>query len=116
MMNFASIFGSSTKNPMLIPEYYDQWVDCMEDYMNRIDEDLSRLIRDGPFRATLVKVVGTPAPNENITVKRIKKEVNNKRCICELQRAFPPVVYNHIRGYKTTLIALEYSEGKVPRQ
>ena len=40
----------------------------MEDYLNVIDEDLWRSIRDGPFRASMVEVVGTAAHHENFIV------------------------------------------------
>lgn len=73
----------------------------MEDYLNGIDEDIWRPIRDGPFCATTVDLVGTTTQNENIIVTRLKKEVDNKRCICKLRGVIPPVVYNYIRGCKT---------------
>lgn len=40
LVNFVNLFGSFMKIPMLLPEYYDQWVDRMEDYLNEINEDL----------------------------------------------------------------------------
>ncbi|XP_052625954.1 uncharacterized protein LOC128132971 [Lactuca sativa] len=40
MTSFSHLLGSSTKIPMLIPKYYDQWADRMQDYLNGLDEDL----------------------------------------------------------------------------
>lgn len=51
VMNYANLLGSATKIPMLLLEYYDQWTDCMEDYLNGIDEVLWRSISVGPYRA-----------------------------------------------------------------
>ena len=50
MISFSHLLGSSTKIPMLIPEYYDQWADRMEDYLNGIDEELWNCI-DGTVQA-----------------------------------------------------------------
>lgn len=58
MINFVKLFASATKIPMLIPEYYNQWVDRIEDYLNGIDEDFCRSIEIGPYRADLVQAVG----------------------------------------------------------
>ena len=57
-MNYTNVLGSSTKTPMLLPEYYKQCVDCMEGYLNGINEDLWRSIKDGPYRADVVHAVG----------------------------------------------------------
>lgn len=40
MMNFDNMLGLSIKIQMLLPEYYDQWADRMDDYLNGIDEHL----------------------------------------------------------------------------
>ena len=40
MSSFSHLLGSSTKISMLIPDYYEQWTDRMEDYLNGMDEDL----------------------------------------------------------------------------
>ncbi|XP_052621591.1 spore wall protein 2-like [Lactuca sativa] len=41
MMNsYSHLLGSSTKIPMLIPEYYDQWPERIANYLNGIDVDL----------------------------------------------------------------------------
>ena len=40
MTSFSHLLGSSTKIPMLIPEYYDQWADRTKDYLNGLDEEL----------------------------------------------------------------------------
>lgn len=53
-MNYINLLGSSTKIPLLLPEYYHQWEDRMKDYLNRIDEDLWRSTEKGPYRANMV--------------------------------------------------------------
>lgn len=73
----------------------------MEDYLNVIDEDLWRSIRDGPFRASMVEVVGTAAHHENFIVTWRKIEATDKRYIRELRAALPPFIYNYIHGCKT---------------
>lgn len=102
MMNLANHLDSSTKSPKLLPEYYDQWANRVEDYLNDIDKDLCCTIIDGPFFATAIEVVGIVAHNENKTATRLRKEVNDKRCIRELWVALPIVISNYIHGYKTT--------------
>ena len=53
-----------TKTPMLLPEYYDQWADRMEDNLTGIDKDLCRSIDKGPYRVDVVQAVGTTAQSE----------------------------------------------------
>ena len=53
-MNYANLLGFATKILMMIPKYYDQWVDRIEDYLYRIDEDLWRSIDKGPHCKDLV--------------------------------------------------------------
>lgn len=54
-----------------------------------------------PFRATTLEAVGTSTQNENVTIKQMKKEANDKSCIYELKGSFPPIAYNYIRSCKT---------------
>lgn len=54
---------------MLLPKYYDQWADCMEDYLTRIDEDFWCPIKSGPYCANVVEDVGTATQNESIIVE-----------------------------------------------
>lgn len=81
-------------------EYYDQWADCMEDYLNGVNEDLWCPIIGGPFSATAIEFVGSAAQNYKMIVTRLKKKENDKMCIRELRGALPPVIYNYIQGYK----------------
>ncbi|CAI9263793.1 unnamed protein product [Lactuca saligna] len=101
MMNYANIISSSIKTPMLLPEYYDKCVDRMEDYLNGIDDDLCHPIRDGPFCANTVEDVGTATHDDIFIVTRLKKEVNDKRCIRELRGDLPLGFYNYICGCKS---------------
>lgn len=77
-MNFANLLASSTKTIMLLPQYYDQLANRMEDYLIGIDEDLWPPIKSGPYRESVVKVVGGAAENESVTIDQIKKEANEK--------------------------------------
>lgn len=61
LINYANLLGSSTKSLILLPGYYNKWVGRMKDYLNWIDEDVRRSIKDDPFCATIVEAVGTAA-------------------------------------------------------
>ena len=39
MTSSSHMLGSSTKISMLVPEYYDQWANRMEDYLNGLDKE-----------------------------------------------------------------------------
>lgn len=69
MSSFLHLFVSATKIPMLIPEYYEQWADRMEDYLNGIDEDLIRSIRSGEFCHTMLVNVGSSTSSEDIATR-----------------------------------------------
>ena len=58
MIEFSHLIGYSTKIPMLILGYYDQWTDRMEDYLIGIDEDLWRCIKSGNFHPSMLTKVG----------------------------------------------------------
>lgn len=49
VMNYENLLGSATKILMLLPEYYDQWADHMEDFLNGIDEDLKISVSVGRY-------------------------------------------------------------------
>ena len=65
MTNFSHLLGSATKSLMLIPKYYEQWADIMEDYLNGIDEDLMRSNNKDPFLSEMLIVVGTASTFED---------------------------------------------------
>ena len=44
---------------MLISEYYEQWADRIEDYLNGIDEDLMRSVKREEFCQTMLVDIGT---------------------------------------------------------
>ena len=101
MTTYSHLLGSSTKIPMLIPEYYDQWADRMEDYLNEINEELWNRINgtvQHPANVQTIRASGT-SNQVNDQLDHLKKKEN--RCMRELRGALPPVVYNHIRGCKT---------------
>ena len=101
MTSFSHLLGSSTKIPMLIPEYYDQWADRMEDYLNGIDEELWNCI-DGTVQAPAnVQQIGSSTASPDVEDQRKRLKNNEKRCMRELRGALPPVVYNYIRSCKT---------------
>ncbi|CAI9296757.1 unnamed protein product [Lactuca saligna] len=101
MINFTHLYGSATKVPMLIPKYYDQSADCMEDYLNGVDKVIWRCIETGPFRVGLVQAVRNVGTAEDIITQTNNKKENDKRCLCELRGALPSVVYNYVQGCKT---------------
>ena len=101
MTSFSHLLGSSTKIPMLIPEYYDQWADRMEDYLNGIDEELWNCI-DGTVQAPAnVQPIGPSAASAEVADQEKRLKNNEKRCMRELRGTLPPVVYNYIRSCKT---------------
>ena len=66
MTSFSHLLGSSTKIPMLIPEYYDQWVDRMEDYLNGIDEELWNCISGKGQLPDNVQPIGQSASSDEV--------------------------------------------------
>ena len=59
MTSYSHLLDSSTKIPMLIPTYYDQWADRMENYLNGIGEDLWKCIVGEIRSLTILQHVGT---------------------------------------------------------
>nr|KAJ0213712.1 hypothetical protein LSAT_V11C400159680 [Lactuca sativa] len=101
---FSHILGSSTKIPMLIPEYYEPWADRMDDYPTGLDEDLWRCVKSGNFLPSMltdVGIAGCAGSSIDVTTQTNKFKANYKRCIRELQGALPLIVYNYVRGYST---------------
>ena len=86
---------------MLIPEYYDQWADRMEDYLNGLDEELWNCINGTVQPPSNVKNIGSFGTTSAVGDKQTRLEKHEKHCMRELRGALPPVVYNYIRGCKT---------------
>ena len=70
---FSHLLGSSTKIPILIPEYYDQWADRMEDYLNGFNEDLWRCIMSGDYLSERLEQIGTTSFSTDVGVKADKQ-------------------------------------------
>lgn len=80
------MLGSARKIQMLIPEYYEQWADIMEDYLDGIDDDLIRSINKGPFLQEMLIIVATA---EYMITQGNKMKENYKRCLSELRGVLP---------------------------
>lgn len=89
------------KIPMLISEYYEQWADRKEDYLNGIDEDLQQCITSGNYHPERLDQVGNAGSSIGMATQKDKHDSNDKKCLLELRGALPPVVYNYVRGCKT---------------
>ena len=87
---------------MLIPEFYDQWPDRMEDYLNIIDEDIWNCIAGGTYSTSVLQHVGTAATNPDVAQQTKKQQKNEKRCMCELRGPLPPVVYKDVHSCNTS--------------
>lgn len=59
---------------MLVPKYYDQWADCMEDYLNGNNKDLWRSIETGPYYADLFQAIGNTRTAEDMIAQGNKKK------------------------------------------
>ena len=86
---------------MLIPEYYDQWVDRMEDYLNGLDEELWNCIKGTIQPSSNVQNIGSSRTTSVVGEQQTRLDKHEKRCMGELRGSLPPVVYNYIRGCKT---------------
>lgn len=73
----------------------------MEDYLNEIDEDLWRCVKSDHFRPSMLAEIGNAGSITDVTAQADKKKPNDKRCMCELGGALPPVVYYYVRGCTT---------------
>ncbi|XP_023757080.2 uncharacterized protein LOC111905620 [Lactuca sativa] len=101
MTLYSHLLGSSTKILVLIPEYYDQYTDRMEDYLNGLDEELWKCI-NGTVRPPLnIQNIGSTGTTATVEEQQTRLEKHEKRCMRELRGALPPAVYNYIRGCKT---------------
>ncbi|XP_023769335.1 uncharacterized protein LOC111917936 [Lactuca sativa] len=101
MTSFSHLLGSSTKILMLIPEYYDQWVDRMQDYLNGLDEELWNCISGEINPPAIVQPIGSSSTNSEVDNQSNRLKQLEKRCMRELRGALPPVVYNYVRTCTT---------------
>ena len=101
MTSFSHFLGSSTKIPMLIPKYYDQWADRMQDYLNRLDEDLWNCISGEINPPATVQSIGASSSSSEVENQSNRLKQLEKKCMRELRGALPPVVYNYVRTCTT---------------
>ena len=101
MTSFSHLLGSSTKIPMLILEYYDQWADRMQDYLNGLDEDLCNCISGEINPPTTVQSIGVSSRSSEVENQSNRLKQLEKKCMRELRGALPPVVYNYVRTCTT---------------
>ena len=101
MTSFSHLLGSSTKIPMLIPEYYDQWADRMQDYLNGLDEDLWNCISGEINPPATVQSIGASSSSSEVENQSNRLKQLEKKCMRELRGALPPVVYNYVRTCTT---------------
>ncbi|XP_023760141.1 uncharacterized protein LOC111908554 [Lactuca sativa] len=101
MTLFSHLLGSSTKIPMLIPEYYDQWVDCLEDYLNGLDEELWSCISRNVNPPANVQPIGSSSGRSVFENQFDRLKKLEKRCVRELRGALPLVVYNYVKSCTT---------------
>ena len=87
---------------MLIPEYYDQWADRMQDYLNGIGEEIWTCINGLVQPPTNVQTLGSSGTTSTVGDQQARLDIKEKKGMRELRGALPPVVYNYIRGCKTT--------------
>ena len=66
MTSFSHLLGSSTKIPMLIPEYYDQWANRMQDYLNGLDEELWKCISGEINQPAQVQPIGMSSSSSEV--------------------------------------------------
>ena len=97
MTSFSHLLGPSTKIQMLIPEYYDQWVDRMQDYLNGLDEELWSCISRNVNPPTNVQPIGSSFGSSGVENQTDHLKKLEKRCMRELWGALPKVVYNYVR-------------------
>ncbi|XP_052619531.1 uncharacterized protein LOC111895070 [Lactuca sativa] len=74
----------------------------MEDYLNGIDEELWNCINGPALPPANVQTLGASGTSNQVSNQGDHMKKNEKRCMQELRGALPPVVYNYIRGCKTT--------------
>ena len=85
MTSFSHLLGSSTKIPMLIPEYYDQWADHMEDYLNGLDEEQWTCISGNLNPLSNVQSLGVSSTSSGVENQTERMKKLEKRCMRELR-------------------------------
>ncbi|XP_052622370.1 uncharacterized protein LOC128127731 [Lactuca sativa] len=83
MTSFSHLLGSSTKIPMLILEYYDQWADRMQDYLNGLDEDLWNCISGEINPPATVQSIGASSSSSENKSSDSKGNFENKNRVDE---------------------------------
>lgn len=81
MTYYSYLLGSSTKIPMLILEFYAQWADRMEDYLNEIDEEFWKFITSDVRPPPAVQNIGISSNNQNFKEQADKLQKNEKKCM-----------------------------------
>ncbi|XP_023739172.1 uncharacterized protein LOC111887238 [Lactuca sativa] len=97
MTSYSHLLGSSTKIPMLISEYYDQWSDRMKDYLNGLNEELWSCISWNITLPTNLQPIGSSSSTTSVDNQSDRMKKLEKRCIRELRDALPLVLYNYVR-------------------
>ena len=100
MTSFSHLLGSSTKIPMLILEYYDQWADRMDDYLNGLYEELWSCIIGIVQPPLVVQNIVTSGSTTAIFDQSTRPKNNEKHCLRELLGALLLFAYNYIHGCK----------------
>lgn len=72
----------------------------MEDHLNKIDEYLQISIKGGNHRANTAEDIRSVGSTAEMTLKKERREANDKKCLCELHVALSSVLYNYIRSRK----------------
>ena len=76
---------------MLIPEYYDQWADRMEGYLNGLDEELWKCITGDVNQPAQVQPIGMSSSSSEVDNQTDRLKRLEKKCMRELRGALPPV-------------------------
>ncbi|XP_023745018.1 uncharacterized protein LOC111893181 [Lactuca sativa] len=101
MTSYSHLLGSSTKIHMLIPEYYEQWSDRMQDYLNGLDEELWSCISGNVTLPKNIQPIGSSSCTTSVENQSDRMKKLEKRCIRELHGALPLVVYNYVKSCTT---------------
>lgn len=72
----------------------------MEDYLNGINENIWKSIKEANFRQYLVQNVGNVGAVAQMVVQASTRKTCDKKALRELRGALPPVVHNYVHGCK----------------
>ncbi|CAI9292979.1 unnamed protein product [Lactuca saligna] len=67
----------------------------MEDYLNGIDKNMWKSIKDGNYREYLVENIGTVGTDVDMVTRANTRKACDKKALRELRGALPPFVYNY---------------------